>query len=84
MTDPHPGDHPAGSRAGRLAEARKQLGIVLEDVDLEAEPELGEAVTDGVAAADRAYHIETDQDEVLQEARREASPTTEAENSGDH
>lgn len=54
-TDPR--RHPPGSRAARLAEAGKQLSILLEDVDLEAEPGLGDALTEAVVAVDRAADL---------------------------
>ena len=44
----------AGTRPSRIAEAAKQLSIVLEATDLEAEPVLAEAVTEAVLAVDRA------------------------------
>lgn len=47
------GRHP-GSRRSRLANASKQLGILMEDVDIDAEHELAEALTDAVLAVDRA------------------------------
>lgn len=46
-----------GSRPARLAEASKQLAILLEDVDLDAEADLGEALTDAVAAVGRAAEL---------------------------
>ena len=49
-----PADRRPWSHASRLAEASKQLEIVLEAVDLEAEPELGEALTDAVTSVERA------------------------------
>lgn len=51
-TDPR--RHAPGSRPARLAEASKQLAILLEDVDLDDEPDLGRALTDAVTAVDRA------------------------------
>lgn len=47
-------DRGPGCRPARLAEAHKQLAIVLEGVDLDAEAELGEALTEAVAALHRA------------------------------
>jgi hypothetical protein len=46
-----------GSRPARLSEACKQLTILLEEVDLEAEPELAEAVVDAVSALARASDL---------------------------
>lgn len=43
-----------GSRPSRLGNASKQLDILMEDVDLDAEPELAEALTEAVLAVDRA------------------------------
>ena len=54
-TDPR--RHEPGSRAARLAEAGKQLSILLEDVDLDAEADLGNALTDAVVAVDRAADL---------------------------
>lgn len=42
------------SPASRLDEAGQQLAIVLEAVDLEAEPELGEALVEAIGAVDEA------------------------------
>lgn len=46
--------HRPGSRPSRLGNASKQLDILMEDVDLDAEPELAEALTEAVLAVDRA------------------------------
>lgn len=46
-----------GSRPDRLAEAGKQLAILLEDVDLDDEPDFGDALTDAVVAVDRAAEL---------------------------
>ena len=62
--------HRPGSRTSRLAAAAKQLDIVLEDVELEAEPELGEAVADAVAAVGRASHLVDDVEVQRPPARR--------------
>lgn len=43
-----------GSRRSRLANASKQLGVLMEEVDIDAEPELAEALTEAVIAVDRA------------------------------
>lgn len=51
-----------GSRSARLAEASKQLAILLEEVDLDAEPELGGALTDAVVAVDRAADLADEPD----------------------
>ena len=50
------GDRP-GSPRSRLAGAGKQLAIVLQDVDLEAEPGLGAALIDAISAVDRAHRF---------------------------
>lgn len=52
--------HRPGSRHSRLAAAAKQLDIVLEEVELEAEPALGAAVADAVAAVGRASRLADD------------------------
>jgi len=46
--------HPPGSRPSRLSNASKQLSILLEDVDLDDEPALAEALVDAVLAVARA------------------------------
>lgn len=43
-----------GSLASRLAGASQQLEIALEKVDLEAEPEFGEALVEAIEAVDEA------------------------------
>ena len=57
-TDPR--RHEPGSRGARLAEAGKQLSILLEGVDLDDEPALGDALTHAVAAVDRAADVADD------------------------
>lgn len=49
--------HRPGSRRSRLGDANKQLAILLEGVDLQAEPALGEALTEAVIAVDRASEL---------------------------
>ena len=43
-----------GSPRARLAEASQQLEIVLEEVDLQDQPELGDSVVDALDAVDEA------------------------------
>jgi len=49
--------HPPGSRPSRLSDAGKQLSILLQDVDLDDEPALAEALTDAVRAVGRADEV---------------------------
>ncbi|HKJ58949.1 MAG TPA: hypothetical protein VKA37_06955 [Halobacteriales archaeon] len=52
--------HPPGSRPSRLSDASKQLSILLQDVDLDDEPALAEALTDAVRAVARADEVVDD------------------------
>jgi len=45
-----------------LANAYDEVAAALEDVDLAAEPELGDEVIDALAAIDRAYAIAEGED----------------------
>lgn len=51
------GGHRPGDRRSRLAGAEKQLEIVLQEVDLEAEPAVGAALTEAISAVDRASRL---------------------------
>lgn len=52
-----PRGHRPGSRPARLSEAGKQLEILLEDVDIDEEPALADALADAVSAAGRATEL---------------------------
>lgn len=47
-----------GGMDERLARAYGQLETILEDVDLEREPELADEIIDAIEATDRAYTME--------------------------
>lgn len=57
---------PVGGPASRLAEASKQLAIVLEGTDLDGDPELAESLTEAVASVHEA--------ETLVQRREAGSP----------
>ena len=52
-----------GSRTSRLSDANKQLSILLEDVDIDDEPALAEALIDAVRAVGRAEGLVAGADE---------------------
>jgi hypothetical protein len=52
-----------GSNPAQLVEAYRRLESVLETVDLDEEPELADALIDAVSATERAYVLETEEEE---------------------
>lgn len=75
--------HPPGSRPSRLSDASKQLSILLQDVDLDGEPALAEAVVEAVSAVARASgHVQREGERRRAEEAERSSRARRVENDG--